>query len=219
MKNSLSHIAAAAALAASAFGAQANNVVITGFTITPPASLSVLPNVYTGNAGQMTGLLDGNSFTTYCTELGVDITFNSLYTNYSIVSGSTAWGATQAANLGKLLTYASGYVTNALTSAVIQAGVWEILGETTSPTYSFSSGNLQVAAGPTGTPGIQTALDNFSWAAVNATTSLYTVNQLLSPTGQNLLLATAVPEPESYALMVAGLFVVGILAQRRSRQG
>lgn len=48
--------------------------------------------------------------------------------------------------------------------------------------------------------------------------ALYTLTKLTNPQLQDLVTATplsAVPEPESYALFLSGLGVVGLLARRR----
>ncbi len=134
---SIAALAVSAAFAAPAF---ANTVNLSNYTYPPAATLSVGAPGYSGGAGQFTGLLDGNSFLTYCTELTQSFAFNTPYT-YSIVSGVTAWGAARSTALDQVLSgaLAAGWPSDATQSAVVQAAVWEVLYETSS-SFGFSTG-------------------------------------------------------------------------------
>lgn len=215
------HAVAAAAIAtAFAAPAMADTVNLSNYVFTPAQSLNVSiaapAKTYNGGAGQFTGLLNGNSFQTYCTDLYQTFHFNTNYTNYSVVSGVTAWGATKSLAMDKLISYslASGNTpTNAAQSAVLQAAIWEVLYET--GTYGFSAGNFTATSAIGAT---QTLLNNFDWAAVANTTVTHHVDQLYSAKNQDFMVITAVPEPGTYAMLLAGLGLMGTIARRRSRK-
>ena len=211
---SIAALAVSAAFAAPAF---ADTVILTDYTYPSAATLSVGAPGYSGGAGQFTGLLNGNSFLTYCTEIGQNFSFNTLYT-YSVVSGVTAWGAATSTALDRVLSgaMAAGWPSNATQSAVVQAAVWEVLYET-SGTYSFAGGTFIA----TGTGAVQTALDLADpyWASLGSIPITVHADQLFNPDRQNFLVMTAVPEPGTYAMMLAGLGLMGVIARRRNRVG
>lgn len=211
----LKTLAIAASLAASA-PAFADSVILDDFTFPPGLPLSVSAPAYSGPAGQFTGLLNGNSFVTYCTDLAQTFQFDVLYTDYSVVSGVTAWGAQKSLDLDKLISAAigSGVPTDNAQSAAVQAAVWEVIYET-SGTYDLGSGSF---IGTSSDAGVQTYLNSINWAGIAAGPVTHHVDQLYSRSHQDFMVTTPVPEPGTYALLLAGLAGIGFVARRRSRR-
>lgn len=217
MRRSILSFAAASCLALSASLAHADNVRIDSFTYPTAVSVSVATPVYSGQAGQFSGLLNGASFVTFCTDLDQQLVFGTTYTDYSVVEGTTAGGfGARSGALDRLFSYfaAQGYPSNPSTSAVAQTAVWEVLYET-GATFNMTAGSFAATSGDATT---SAALGAFNWAAVAATTITVHADRLYSRTQQDLVVLTPVPEPSTYALMLAGLAGIGFVARRRRTQ-
>lgn len=210
-------VAAAAVAAAFASPALADTVKLTGFAFTPEKPVAVSTPSYSGNAGEFVGFLNGNSFATFCTDLAQTFYFNTTYTDYSVVDGAAAWGAAKSVAMDKAVSYmlASGGVTNADNSAAYQAMIWEVLYET-SGTFSFTGGTFTASSS---NAAAQTALNGVNWGSIAGQAVTHNVDQLYSRSHQDFMVYAPVPEPETYAMMLAGLGLMGAVARRRSRLG
>ncbi len=208
-------IAAAAVATAFAGPAMADTVKLTNFAFTPAKSISVSTPSYTGSAGEFVGFLNGNSFATFCTDLAQTFFFNTTYNDYSVVDGDTAWGTAKSRSLDKAVSYmlAAGGPTNASNSAAYQAMVWEVLYET-SGTFSFTGGTFTASSGDAAA---QTALNGINWGSIAGQAVTHNVDQLYSRSHQDFMVYAPVPEPETYAMMLAGLGLMGAVARRRTR--
>ncbi len=212
------HLAPAFAILASA-NAMALDVNITGYAVgsgTVAVSYSGADTYFIGGVynaqdqiGQLAGTLNGVSFLTYCAEIFQNLSVPGSYNDYSI---DMPWSATVQTNMNKLFSYAASIPlpTTGAQSAAMQAAVWEVLYESAFDTagLGFATGDFTVTAGTAD-------LGSINWAAVAAQTITHTVSNLHSESGQDLVLITAVPEASTYAMMLAGLAVVGFVAGRR----
>lgn len=222
MKQRLLAVAAAAGIAFAVPQVEAHTVDLTGFTYANPtvatvqstsASSPISP--FAVYAGQYSGLLDGRAFVSYCVELTQSLRFDTLYTDFQIVSGVDAWGAAKSAQFDRLISFlfSTNVVTNANASGLAQSAVWETLYET-SPSNGFATGTFRAtSANP-----MMSAANTVDWSFLNSVPITYHVDLLHSPTAQDLMLirAAAVPEPSAIALWLAG--ALGLFAAARRRR-
>ncbi len=115
--------------------------------------------------------------------------------------------------LSRLFTAAAqnGFVINGTTSAAFQAGIWEIIYEQDAG-YSFLTGTIE---GAVEDPANQAAFNTVNGFLLNLGqyAANYKIDVLTNNVAQDFLVAT-IPEPETWALLGAGLGVIGLLRRR-----
>lgn len=194
----------------------ADTVIIDDFVFNPPMIVTVGTPSFTGRAGQLEGTFNGDPFLTYCTDILQQFAFDSVYNNYSVIDGVTAWGAQKSSDLNRLMSLAilNGEPTSSAGSAVLQTAIWEIIFET-SATYDFNAGTFKASSADIAT---QTALNAFLWGDVLGATITHTVDKLFSPTRQDFMVITPTPEPSTLGLMGAALIGITTMIRRRKAQ-
>jgi len=205
----------AAALGVVALDASALNVDFLGFghgSQTVSYSLTAPNAVKSGSAsagGFLTSVNRCPSFETYC--VGVYQTMNfadPAYPNYTLVTGAAHAFSNPNANLDLGRLYAEGHTVNtAVTEAAFQMAIWEIAYET-SGSYDLAHGSA-IFSGTSGASTLAT-----SWLAGLGSAASAGVLVLENREHQDVIYAP-VPEPETYALMAAGLFAMGFVARRQ----
>ena len=216
MRRSILSSLACACLALAVTHASADTVKIDGFTFASPKPVTVSSPSYSGVAGEFSGELNGASFMTFCSDLFQSFAFGVTYTDYGVVNGVTAFGAQKSSDLNRAFSafLAGGFPADATQSTVAQAIVWEIIYET-GPSYGFGSGSFTATSTDAGT---QAALAAYNWAALPSQAITHYVDQLHSGRTQDFVVVRPVPEPSTYALMLAGIAGIGFVARRRSQQ-
>ncbi len=101
--------------------------------------------------------------------------------------------------------------------------MWEIVREapaTAFGTNALGSGSFMATAATSGTTLDSDAISLAnSWLnTLTGSSGGYTLTVLASATHQDQMMATPVPEPETYMMLLAGLGLMGFVARRR-RQG
>lgn len=220
------------AVAPSAFAITVN---VTDFSYSDPATVSITDSAnaadnYNGRAGQFFGNLIStpppaatspaltstsafapNSFTAYCAELTQTFEFGVSY-EYQFATGPSYFGTQKANDLSRLFTAFGASVIDSATSAAMQAGIWEIIYQQ-GVAYDLTAGNFQI------TPNDPS--DAAAFRAVNSVLknlssygASYNINVLTSPVAQDFVVGS-IPEPGTWALLVGGLGVIGLMARRR----
>ncbi len=157
------------------------------------------------------------SFQAWCVDIFHTLAWS---TNYTLQSGASFYAADS--NKANALTHlASQYlssVTNSATSGAFQLAVWEIVNETgiTNPlSYSLSGGNFKATSSAAAQA--ETWLHGINLAGpVTQTLSVWQQNHAGST--QDLAVFAPVPEPQTYAMMLAGLGLMGFVARRRKQE-
>lgn len=157
---------------------------------------------------------NGTSFLAYCIDPAQWA--SSTPTVYT-VSNLSALGSSQAADVTKLYSQSyAGTSGNNINSAAFQIALWELAKDdgvlTTGTVHTTSSTNASVLAAAN-------SMINSAKTGVAGSTS-YSFNLYTSNTQQDYLVASVssvspVPEPNTYALMIAGLGLIGFTASRR----
>jgi hypothetical protein len=188
-------------------------------------SFSIASAAHTGGVGVggFSAIYDANgaaapapkSFVAYCIDLAQSFNWNSSFT-VKETNPSILFGAAKALVLDRLYTQHFAEATTSSKSAAFQLAVWEAITETPGGTYVANgvNGGLFQVTGDVAT--IKTAYD---W--LNGLTSAsggYTLTALVGPSNQDQMMATPVPEPQTYMMLLAGLGLMGFVARRRQRE-
>lgn len=162
----------------------------------------------------MTNVNTGSSFQAWC----VDI-FDHLArsTNYTLTSGTTFYSGDtgKATALSHLASNWLSSVTNSTNSAAFQLAIWEIVNETSGGSYSLTAGNFKARSSGAVISAANNMLSNLS-GSLAYTTNVWAQNYAHST--QDLAVFAPVPEPQTYAMMLAGLGLIGFVARRRKQE-
>lgn len=177
----------------------------------------------TVSVGQFKGTLNGNAFVTYCTDLHETFNWNTPYTNYFPAANGSTYGftAAQALTLGKLYTVADAQVDTRDESVAFQLAVWEALYDSTYEVRNVAGrGSFYVESG--GNLAQKTLANAWLAQASALGSSQFNVTRLASVDApqrndghQDFILVNRVPEPQTHALMLAGLGAMALVARRR----
>jgi hypothetical protein len=215
----LNHLVAACALTVS-LQAHADSALFTGFAhgsesvnfkLTAPDA-AVLAQGGTSAGGFLTSFNGGSSFETYCVDLFQHIAFGQTYTDYGAPGTSHVFANSHAyTDLGRLYATA-GVVDNSVKEAAFQIAVWEIAYETKAGPYDLGGGSATFTGGSAGSSGALTLASSWLLGLTNGAHPDIVVTE--SREHQDMIYAP-VPEPQTYALFMAGLAAMGFVARRR----
>lgn len=171
---------------------------------TPPAPLSA-------GAGEFIifNQTANKTLFTYCVELAQLTVQTATYLPTSL---TTAFTAPVATLIDKLFTSAYASVNNAVSSAAFQLALWEVIADPNS--FNLSSGVFQVSAS---TAGVITQANAFLAGLATAKTGGFSYTVWRSEGAQDQISVSAIPEPSTYALLIAGLGMFAFIARRRFR--
>lgn len=144
--------------------------------------------------GGLTALVDGAPTTVYTTTLPFAVTLPDGTETFSTLPLSGP--------LANFLTYTAPLVNSIETSAAVQLGVWSLSGLEFEVVDNISIGNA-----------VNLAIGWIDASANLQSNTLLALQAFKKPYGE-LVFATPVPEPETYALFALGLAVLGVAAKR-----
>lgn len=186
----------------------------------PVISTSSPTNYATGVLHYSTNATEGGgSFDAWCIEPEQSIAIRALgYKTYSVGSFTSR----ETSLLQGLFSTSFASLSNGTEKAAFQIAIWEALRETGSlldaNVGSFHITNPSSSTTAALTAASITSLANGYLASAQAYRgpALYSLTKLSSGVYQDLVVASAVPEPGSLALLLAGVAVVGGVVRRRS---
>lgn len=160
-----------------------------------------------------------NAFQSWCVDIFRYFSFPATVSGV-MSSAASVFGATKAVDIGRLYTnqhsLVEGVGSTAINQSAFQLAVWEIVNEGAAP-YDLSMGNFSSTAGSTGFGTAQTWLSQLN---TTASVSAYDVNIWTNQSSVQDVVAfsPAVPEPQTYAMVLAGLGLLGFVSRRRRLQ-
>jgi hypothetical protein len=161
-----------------------------------------------------------NAFQSFC----VDIfhSFGFVVDSKDTLQPASIISATAAADLGRLYTNHQADISSTSSSAnneaAFQLAVWEIVNER-SGAYNLNGGAFKASG--TGSSTAQTWLNELATpSASNYAANIWTVQSMIT-TGngyaQDVVVFAPVPEPQTYAMMLVGLGLLGFSARRKNQ--
>jgi hypothetical protein len=217
---SLNHLVAACALTVS-LQAHADSALFTGFAhgsesvnfkLTASDLSTVLAQGGTSAGGFLMSFNGAPTFEAYCVDLFQHISFGETYTDYGPFATSHVFANSHAySDLGRLYATA-GVVDNSVKEAAFQIAVWEIAYETKAGAYNLSDGVATFLGGSADSSGALTLASTWLTSLTNGAHPDIVVSE--SREHQDMIYAP-VPEPQTYAMLMAGLAAMGFVARRR----
>jgi len=186
--------------------------VTTTVSTNPPLDAPVTTSPSTGGFNVRIG--SGTSIEAWCIDIwqwlnGSDYTFHSSILGLTEDSGKVTFTQAKIDDLSRLATEAHGSINDATSSAAFQAAIWEIAFESPGP-YALNSGAFTTTA-PSAVTQLATAwlngLGSYSPGA-------YRIGAWTSPSQQDVLVIEPIPEPETLAMLLAGLALMVFAARR-----
>jgi hypothetical protein len=218
----LNHLVAACALTVT-LQAHADSALFTGFahgseSVNFKLTASDLSTVLAQGGASAGGFLmsynGAPTFEAYCVDLFQHIGFNETYTDYGTPGTSHVFANSHAyTDLGRLYATA-GVVDNSVKEAAFQIAAWEIAYETQPGAYNLSNGVATFLGGSADSSGALTLAS--TWLG-NLTNGGYPCVVVIESDGHQDMIYAAVPEPQTYALFMAGLAAMTFVARRRGR--
>jgi PEP-CTERM motif len=182
------------------------------FKVTASDLSTVLTQGATSAGGFLMSYNSGPTFESYCVDLFQHIAFGDTYTDYGTPGTTHVFANNRAyTDLGRLYATA-GVVNNAVEEAAFQIAAWEIAYETQPGAYNLSSGVATFLGGSADSSG---ALALASTWLGNLTNGGHPDVLVIESDGHQDMIYAAVPEPQTYAMFMAGLAAMTFVARRR----
>ncbi len=163
-----------------------------------------------------TGPTPAASFVAYCIDLSQTFSWNSSFT-VTETWPISLFGGFRTGALDRLYTQHFAEATTPVLSAAFQLAVWEIVSETSAATYGALDLDTGSFRATSGNSTARTTADNWLHALGAGPTNGYVLTALVSGSRQDQMMATPVPEPETYMMLLAGLGLMGFVARRRQK--
>ncbi len=163
-----------------------------------------------------------NAFQSFCVDIFSSFSF--AVSSIDKLQPATIISSVVAADLGRLYTNHHAEIDSGFSSAenesAFQLAVWEIVNEGASGSSSYNLLGGAFKAAGTGGSLAQKWLNELSIASASEyVANIWTVQSMVSGKGyaQDVVVFAPVPEPQTYAMMLVGLGLLGFSARRKNR--
>jgi hypothetical protein len=164
-------------------------------------------------------LAQGTSFMAWCVDI---YHFVSSSTNYTLMSGADFYAGAasyKATDLERLASYVFDHslLTSSVQSAAFQLAAWEIVNDSAGRgSYDVDGGDFKVTSGDSYVRVLADQwLDVVDAGNYQLSQSLSVWRQNTPGSTQDLAVFAPIPEPQTYAMLLAGLALMGFVARRR----
>lgn len=158
---------------------------------------------------KVTSGMASNSFQAFCIDPFQWSTHAA--TTYDQTTLSPTFGSAKVTNITKLFNYGyAGAVSNNLNAAAMQLALWEVANDD----GNLSTGAVHKTGSTNAALVTQTNFLLSNYASASAT-SMYNFTLYKSAGQQDFVTVSAVPEAETYAMLLAGLGIMGTVVRRR----
>jgi len=197
---------------------------------TPPVTIGASAGAFRMTDTSGPTLAAGTSFMAWCVDIYHRLNTGSSGSSYVLRTAEEFYGAGSATidRLERLASYVVDNDGNALSntlqaaltgnfqSAAFQLAVWEIVNEGSASTFNVNSGDFYVTGGSSSAR--QQANTWITNSQTWARTQVFSIWEGPNTT-QDLAVFAPIPEPETYAMILAGLGLMGFVARRRRAAG
>jgi hypothetical protein len=214
LKRSLSIIGLAIGLTIASGAQAAQTLDLTSFTYKHPVEADV--NGHSDDSeevsiGGFNALLGTQAFLSFSVDAEQSFKFGHAFSVKS-VDANVFYSAPKALAIGQLYTQHFASIDDAKDSAAFQLALWEIVNETSS-TFSLANGVFKAS-----TESSAAKIANKWLRGLSGTGDAYRLTVLTNSKYQDQLMAMPVPESESYAMMLAGFGLLGVVSLRRKAE-
>ena len=194
-------------------------------------SVSVDSPVYNGKGGSFNGTVSGAQaglnglFAMYCVDLRQPISPGGNYSDFSVVSSTSYFGASKALQLAQLMTHGNAQVNlnddKDYASTALQLAIWNTIHDTDKDLDVGLFKNTSTPGSSAANPSVNLLAESYLTGAVVPNSLQLFV--LVSPTKQDQLVwleggvaaRANIPEPTSLALAVGAFGMLGAVNRRR----
>jgi hypothetical protein len=159
------------------------------------------------------------SFVAYCIDLAQTFNWNVGFT-VTETNPLTLFGAVKGAVLDRLFTQRYQAADTPIETAAFQLAVWEVISEAPSSSFgtnALGTGSFRATGNTSGNNDDQAIAMANGWLnTLTGAAGGFKLTALVGANNQDQIMASPIPEPQAFAMLLAGLGLLGFVARRRT---